>query len=51
MVSDVKKSELKPYAEMKEQLTRDLRRREMEKQTAVWIEELRKKAYIDIKLR
>ena len=51
MVSDVKKSELKPYAEMKEQLTRDLRRREMEKQTTVWIEELRKKAYIDIKLR
>jgi peptidyl-prolyl cis-trans isomerase SurA len=50
-VVDVKKSELKPYAEMKEQLTRDLRRREMEKQTQTWIEELRKKAYIDIKLR
>src|ERR1044071_773060 len=50
-VVDVKKSELKPYAEMKEQLTRDLRRREMEKQTTTWIEELRKKAYIDIKLR
>lgn len=51
MVVDVKKSELKPYAEMKEQLTRDLRRREMEKQTQTWLEELRKKAYIDIKLR
>jgi parvulin-like peptidyl-prolyl isomerase len=51
MVSDVKKSELKPFPEMKEQLMRDLRRREMEKQTQTWIEELRKKAYIDIKLR
>jgi peptidyl-prolyl cis-trans isomerase SurA len=50
-VSEVKKSELKPYPEMKEQLTRDLRRKEMEKQTTTWIEELRKKAYIDIKLR
>jgi peptidyl-prolyl cis-trans isomerase SurA len=51
MVSEVKKSELKPFPEMKEQLMRDLRRREMEKQTQTWIEELRKKAYIDIKLR
>jgi len=51
MVSEVKKSDLKPYAEMKEGLTRDLRRKEMEKQTQVWLEELRKKAYIDIKLR
>ena len=51
MVSDVKKSELKPFAEMKEQLTRDLRRREMEKKNQEWLEELRKKAYIDIKLR
>ncbi len=51
MVTEVKKSELKPFAEMKEQLMRDLRRREMEKQTQTWLEELRKKAYIDIKLR
>lgn len=51
MVSEVKKSELKPFADMKEQLTRDLRRREMDKQTQTWLEELRKKAYIDIKLR
>ncbi|MGN6109609.1 MAG: peptidylprolyl isomerase [Kofleriaceae bacterium] len=50
-VTDVKKSELKPFAEMKEQLSRELRRREMEKQTQTWIEELRKKAYVDIKLR
>lgn len=51
LVSEVKKSELKPYPEMKEALTRDLRRKEMEKQTTTWLEELRKKAYIDIKLR
>jgi len=50
MVSDVKKSDLKPYGEMKEAITRDLRRREMQKQTQTWLEELRKKAYIDIKL-
>jgi peptidyl-prolyl cis-trans isomerase SurA len=51
MVTEVKKSELKPFNDMKEQLTRDLRRREMEKKTQEWLEELRKKAYIDIKLR
>ncbi|HEY3803791.1 MAG TPA: peptidylprolyl isomerase [Kofleriaceae bacterium] len=50
-VTDVKKSDLKPYAEMKEQLSRELRRREIDKQTQTWIEELRKKAYIDIKLQ
>jgi parvulin-like peptidyl-prolyl isomerase len=49
-VSEVKKGELKSYAEMKETLTRELRRREMDKQTQTWLEELRKKAYIDIKL-
>ncbi len=51
MVSEVKKSDLKPYAEMKEQITRELRRKETEKQTQTWLEDLRKKAYIDIKLR
>jgi parvulin-like peptidyl-prolyl isomerase len=50
-VSDVKQSALKPYAEMKEQIQRELRRRELDKQTALWVEELRKKAYIDIKLQ
>jgi peptidyl-prolyl cis-trans isomerase SurA len=51
MVTDVKKTELKPFADMKEQIMRDLRRRELEKQTQTWLEDLRKKAYIDIKLR
>jgi len=50
-VTDVKKSELKPFTEMKEQLTRELKRRELDKQTETWVQELRKKAYIDIKLQ
>lgn len=50
-VNEVKKSDLKPYEQMKEALSRDIRRREMEKQTQTWLEELRKKAYIDIKIR
>jgi len=50
-VSDVKQSELKPFADMKDQLKNELRRRELDKQTATWVEELRKKAYIDIKLQ
>jgi peptidyl-prolyl cis-trans isomerase SurA len=49
-VSDVQSAALKPFNEMKEQLQRELRRRELDKQTATWVEELRKKAYIDIKL-
>ena len=50
-VSDVKQSELQGYNEMKDQLRQQLRRRELDKQTALWTEELRKKAYIDIKLQ
>ncbi len=48
-VDDVQSAALKPYDEMKESLQRELRRRELDKQTATWVEELRKKAYIDIK--
>ncbi len=51
LVTEIKRSDLKPYPEMKEQLMRELRRRETDKQTQTWIEELRKKAYIDIKLQ
>jgi len=51
LVTEVKRSDLKPFADMKEQLSRELRRREMDKQTQTWVEELRKKAYIDIKLQ
>ena len=49
-VSEIKQNALKPFNEMKEQLSRELRRRELDKATQTWLEELRKKAYIDIKL-
>jgi peptidyl-prolyl cis-trans isomerase SurA len=50
-VTEIKRSDLKPFNEMKEQLKGELHRRETDKQTATWVEELRKKAYIDIKLQ
>ncbi len=50
LATDVQTSNLKPFDQMKEQISRELRRKEMDKQTAAWLEELRKKAYIDIKL-
>jgi parvulin-like peptidyl-prolyl isomerase len=50
-VSEIKQSDLKPFAEMKEQIGRDLRRRELDKATQTWVDELRKKAYIDNKLQ
>jgi hypothetical protein len=36
---------------MKEQLSRELRRREQDKLIQNWRDDLRKKAYIDIKLQ
>jgi peptidyl-prolyl cis-trans isomerase SurA len=50
-VTEIKRSDLKPFNEMKEQLSRDLRRREQEKLIQNWRDDLRKKAYIDIKLQ
>lgn len=50
-VTEIKRSDLKPFAEMKEQLMRELRRREQEKLIQNWRDDLRKKAYIDIKLQ
>ena len=50
-VTEVKRSDLKPFTEMKEQIRGEIRQRETAKQEAVWLEELRKKAYIDIKLQ
>jgi parvulin-like peptidyl-prolyl isomerase len=48
-VLEVKRSDLKSFDELKDQLKADLTRRETEKQTKLWVEELRKKAYIDLK--
>jgi peptidyl-prolyl cis-trans isomerase SurA len=49
LVQDVKRTDLKSFEDLKEQLRAELTRREMDKQTQQWIAELRKKAYIDIK--
>ncbi len=45
-VSDVVKSDRKPFDEVKEQIRNDLYRQEMDKQTRSWMDELRKKAHI-----
>jgi parvulin-like peptidyl-prolyl isomerase len=49
-VEDQKKTDNKPFEELKEQIRNELYSREMEKQTAMWLEELRKKAHISRKL-
>jgi len=48
---DVKQNQLQSFAQMKEQLSRELRRRELDKQTQIWVDELRKKAFVEIKLQ
>jgi peptidyl-prolyl cis-trans isomerase SurA len=48
-VQEVKRTDLKSFDDLKEQLRAELTRREMDKQTTQWIEELRKKAYVDLK--
>ncbi len=45
-VSDVEKSDLKPFDQLKEQLRNELYRKEMDKQTRMWMDELRRKAHI-----
>lgn len=49
-VEDLKKSDIKPFDELKEQLRNELYSRQMQKQTEVWLDELRKKAHISRKL-
>jgi len=45
-VSDIEKSDLKPFEELKEQLRNELYRKEMDKQTRMWMDDLRRKAHI-----
>lgn len=47
---DVELSEQKSFDEMKDQIRGELTRREMDKQTQLWLQELRRKAFIDNKL-
>ncbi len=49
-VIDAKKDTVKPFAEMKDKLRNEMYADEMEKQTKVWLEELRRKAHVEIKL-
>lgn len=49
-VSEIKRNDMKAFDDLKEQLRGELRQREMAKQTATWIEDLRKKAFVDVKL-
>lgn len=48
--NELKRTELAPFDKMKEQLSSELRRTQLAKLSRAWIEELRKKAYIEIKL-
>ena len=41
---------MKPFDEVKDKLRNDMYADQMEKQTKVWLEELRRKAHIEIKL-
>lgn len=49
-VEDLARTDIKPFEELREELRSELYRAEMEKQSDLWIEDLRKKAYIDRKL-
>jgi peptidyl-prolyl cis-trans isomerase SurA len=48
--NDVKRTTLQPFAQVKDSIASDLRRAQLAKLTKTWVEELRKKAYIEIKL-
>ena len=47
---EAKKESLRSFDEVKEQLRNQLYSEEMEKQTKVWLEELKKRAHVEIKL-
>jgi peptidyl-prolyl cis-trans isomerase SurA len=49
-VIENKKEEVRPFEEVKEQLREKLFNAEMEKQTKVWLQELRKRAHIEVKM-
>jgi peptidyl-prolyl cis-trans isomerase SurA len=45
-----KKESVRPFAEVKDQLRESIFQEEMEKQTKVWLQELRKKAHVEVKI-
>ena len=48
---DTKRTAVQPYNAMKKELAEDLEREQLGKLRSTWIESLRKKAYVDIKLQ
>ena len=48
-VADLEKTERKSFDQVKDKLRNDLFRREMDRQSRLWLQELRKKAHIDVK--
>lgn len=49
-VTEVERNQQKPFAEVKEQLRNEIYRKEMDRQTRLWLDELREKAHIQVKL-
>ncbi|HUJ59749.1 MAG TPA: peptidylprolyl isomerase [Kofleriaceae bacterium] len=49
-VTDIKQSHLEPFDTAKAKIADELERREIEKRTEAWVQELRKKAYVEITL-
>jgi peptidyl-prolyl cis-trans isomerase SurA len=49
-VTELERNEQKPFAQMKEQLRNEIYRKEMDRQTKLWLDELREKAHIQVKL-
>lgn len=49
-IGDVEKTDIQPFDKVESQLRNELMRQEMDKQTVLWLEELRKKAFIENKL-
>jgi peptidyl-prolyl cis-trans isomerase SurA len=47
---DGKKDTVRPFDEVKDELREQLFQEEMERQTKVWLQELRKKAHVEVKL-
>ena len=49
-VTDIERNKQKPFAKVKEELRNELYSKEMQHQTQLWLDELREKAHIEVKL-
>jgi peptidyl-prolyl cis-trans isomerase SurA len=48
-VTENKRNEMKTFEQLKDQIRGELQQRAMQKQSQLWIDELRKKAYVEVK--